>query len=102
MPDLETIPAADVTVTIVAAVTKLCPVKDETDTGIVTIVYRTSGEAFELHALRAYFDGFTDRHLSHEDFTAEVADATGGDVTSLWATAGMEVTCAVVRESRQD
>lgn len=92
------IPTADVNVTLTAPVTKLCPVKDETDTGTVTITYRTHGYAIEFHSLAAYLAEFTTRHLSHEDFTAQIAEATGGDVSSTWTTAGIEVTCAVLRE----
>lgn len=92
---------ARLTETVTADVTKLCPVKDETDTGTVTITYVIRGEAFELHALRTYLDTFADRRISHEDFTAEVAQTLNVDVVSSWVTAGMEVTCAVVRESEQ-
>lgn len=101
MPDLLRIPAPDVKVSIFADVAKLCPVKDETDTGTVAITYATRGEAFELHALRAYLDAFADRHVSHEDFTVVVAQTLKADVVSRWVTAGMEVTCAVVREPEQ-
>jgi NADPH-dependent 7-cyano-7-deazaguanine reductase QueF len=91
---IEQILTADVDVTITAPVTKLCPVKDETDHGTVTLTYRTHGNGLELHAVAAYLDTFTTRHLSHEDFTAEVANATGCTVTSSWTTAGMTVTCS--------
>jgi NADPH-dependent 7-cyano-7-deazaguanine reductase QueF len=101
MPDLERVSAATVTETVTAAVTKLCPVRDETDEGTVTIVYTTRDGALELHALAAFLASFADQRMSHEDFTAWVADATGGNVTSRWVTAGMEVTCAVVREPIQ-
>lgn len=94
------IPTADVRVSISAPVKKLCPVKDEKDAGWVTIAYRTGGEAIELHGLAELLATFADRRLSHEDFTAELADALNADVSSRWMTAGMEVVCdAVLRES---
>lgn len=84
------IAAPDVQVTLTAPVRKLCPVKDEVDEGTVTLSYRTGRlGALELHDLAAYFAGFTGRHLSHEEFTFEVARATGAEVSSSWETAGI-------------
>lgn len=102
MPNLERIPAPLVTKTITAAVVKLCPVKDETDEGTVEITYRTASGAFELHDLRAHLDTFIERHISHEDFTAEIATTFGADVVTRWVTAGMEVTCAVDGQPVED
>lgn len=90
---MKRIDAADVTVAITAPVSKLCPVKNERDDGYVTIEYRTNGSAFELHALADYLRSFAERHLSHEDFTHEVATHLDADVSSTWATGGMTVTC---------
>lgn len=91
---LKRIASADVTVTITAPVSKLCPVKDERDNGTVTITYCTDGSAFELHDLAGYLRSFRDRHLSHEDFTHEIAEHLAAAVTSSWTTAGMTVACA--------
>lgn len=93
MPDLPRIPAPDVKVRITADVAKLCPVKDEIDTGTVTLTYQTEGSALELHGLRAYLDRYATVRLSHEEFTRRVADDTGAEVESAWTTADMKVTC---------
>jgi NADPH-dependent 7-cyano-7-deazaguanine reductase QueF len=98
---LTRIAAADVTVTITASVTKRCPVKNEVDEGTATITYRTHGEAIELHDLADYLSSFAGTHMSHEDFTEELAEYTGAHVSTTWGTAGMEVRCEVLREPRE-
>jgi NADPH-dependent 7-cyano-7-deazaguanine reductase QueF len=95
---LTRISAADVHVTITAPVRKLCPVKNETDDGMATLTYRTHGEAIELHDLAEYLGSFAGTHMSHEDFTEELADYTGAHVSTTWGTAGMEVRCEVLRQ----
>jgi NADPH-dependent 7-cyano-7-deazaguanine reductase QueF len=92
------IPTADVSVTITAEVRKLCPVKNETDHGTAVFEYRTNGQAIELHDLAEYLGSFSGTHMSHEDFTAEIAEYTNTHVTTTWLTAGMEVRCEVLRE----
>jgi NADPH-dependent 7-cyano-7-deazaguanine reductase QueF len=94
----ERIASADLNVTIVASITKVCPVKDEIDTGSVTLAYRTHGQAIELHHLARFLGSFRNMNISHEDVTRQIAIYTGCHVETTWMTAGMEVRCAVLRE----
>lgn len=91
---VETIPTTPGTKIVVnAPVSKLCPVKHETDDGEVFIHYTTAGQAPELHALADYLRTFSSVAISHEAFTERLADEFRARVVSVWHTAGMNVTC---------
>jgi NADPH-dependent 7-cyano-7-deazaguanine reductase QueF len=87
-------------VTVVMPVTHLCPFRDEVDNGAITILWVVGGAStFELHALRAYLDSWSDTQVSHEDLTSQVLDFLNSldgpdvlEVESTWNTAGGEVT----------
>lgn len=92
---------ADVHMTATCSVTHLCPFKDEVDRGGVTVKWSTNGRTFELHALAAYLQAFAEERISHEDLTdrfrrtlAFAPGVTGVEVTTVWETAGMGVTCS--------
>lgn len=92
---------ADVTVTITADLTHLCPFVNEIDHGSITITYRIAGNTLELHALRDWFNGFKDSHITHEGLTdlirhhlATLPGIEVIDVRTNWTTAGMDVTCS--------
>ena len=72
-------------------VIKQCPYKDETDVGTLTIVI--PDEAPELHNLAAAVDKLAAGPVSHEDFTAAVADMLppGSQVTTTWRTGPWDV-----------
>lgn len=66
-------------------VIKRCPFRDETDTGELVIVI--DGEAPELHAFGAQVDKLAGEPVTHEQFTAAVADLLpGAKVTTTWHT----------------
>lgn len=96
-----TVPVESTTrMTVTSPIQHLCPFVTEVDNGNVTVSWDANGWTFELHKLRAYFDTFHDREISHEELTAEVqAELSGhhgiGNVTvsSAWSTAGMAVVC---------
>lgn len=81
----------------------LCPFVDEVDEGAVTVSWVTScGETFELHALAAVVGSREKERVSHERWTADLADVLGAGakvdgltVTSVWSTAGAKVTVRV-------
>lgn len=95
-------------VTVHASMTMehLCPVKDEIDTGEVTIQWTTNGKTIELHSLAAWLDSFIDVRVTHEDLTDEIASTILGlasgavvkvSVSFSTTTAGMGV--VVLRQS---
>jgi hypothetical protein len=74
-----------VKVTITRPVIKRCPFKDETDAGVLKIVF--DGEAPELHALAADIDRLCAEPVTHEAFTAAVAELVPeAMVTTTWST----------------
>jgi hypothetical protein len=85
-----------ITTTLRRQVIKQCPYKDETDVGELVIVI--PDEAPELHNLAAAVDAITADPISHEAFTAEVADMLppGSTVTTTWQTGpwSVEVTAS--------
>jgi chloramphenicol 3-O-phosphotransferase len=72
-------------------VVKQCPYKAETDIG--ELVITIGGPAPELHALAAAIAAITAEPISHEEFTAAVADLlpAGARVDTTWHTAGWTV-----------
>jgi len=82
-------PAA--TVTLRRPVIKRCPFVPETDAGTLTIVI--PGEAPEIHNLDKVIDQLCAAPISHEDFTAAVADLlpAGAKVTTTWQTGSWDV-----------
>jgi len=71
--------------TIRRPVIKRCPFKDETDAGELVIVF--DGEAPELHALAAAIDRLCEQPVTHEAFTAAVAELVPeAMVTTTWST----------------
>lgn len=84
-------------VTATATVRKICPYVDECDHGEVTVSWSPQGATVELHSLAEWLTGFSERRVSHEALTAEVADHLEGigladvRVTSKWRTAGLTV-----------
>ena len=88
--------------TIRRQVTKQCPFKDETDTGELAITI--PGEAPELHDLAAAVDRLAaGGPISHEDFTAMVADMLppGSQVVTRWRTGPWDVEVAVDQVVRE-
>lgn len=87
-----------ITTTLRRQVVKRCPYKAETDVG--ELVITIPGEAPELHALADAIDAAAADPVSHEAFTAEVADMlpAGSKVTTTWHTGpwSVEVTSAAV------
>lgn len=79
------------TTTLRRQIVKQCPYADETDVGELVIVI--PGEAPELHNLADAINVVTERPVSHEDFTAAVADMLppGSQVTTTWRTGPWEV-----------
>ena len=71
--------------TIRRPVIKRCPFKDETDAGELVITF--DGEAPELHALAAAIDQLCQEPVTHEAFTAAVAELVpDAKVTTTWST----------------
>jgi hypothetical protein len=68
------------------SVIKECPYRHETDFGNLAITI--PGGAPELHGLAAKIDALTATPVSHEDFTAQVAELlpAGTRVTTTWQT----------------
>lgn len=90
-------------ITIMRPVLKRCPFKDETDAGVLKIVF--DGEAPELHALSAAIDRLCEEPVTHEAFTAAVAELVpGAMVTTTWSTGpwAAEVTEGPVLWARHD
>lgn len=91
--------SAVVRVRIVAPATHRCPFRDELDQGEVRIEWTTSlGETLELHALAGLIAARADEEISHEQWTADLAEQVaaaavvdGLCVTSEWQTAGLRV-----------
>jgi NADPH-dependent 7-cyano-7-deazaguanine reductase QueF len=84
-------------VTAAAPVTHLCPHVDEVDEGTVSIAWTTAGATLELHSLAAHLRTYAGQRISHENLTAQVADAltlpgiTDVTVTARFTTAGLAV-----------
>lgn len=86
-------------VTVTAGVTHLCPHRDETDIGWVTISWRCDGATVELHSLRAWLDSYSTRRDSHEAIAGDIAGALAAldgiadvQIIGRFHTAGLEVT----------
>lgn len=99
LPDLVPV-EANVKMSTTADLQHMCPFVHEVDNGSITIGWDTDGWTFELHALRAYLNTFSDREISHEELTQEIRHELNGHhginnvtVSTAWRTAGMEVTC---------
>lgn len=75
-------------------VVKRCPHKDETDIGTLTIGF--DGPAPELHELAELIDGICASPITHEAFTAAVAELAGptATVSSDWRTGPWSVEVA--------
>ena len=89
--------------TITRPVIKRCPFRDETDAGVLKIVF--DGEAPELHALAAAIDRLCGEPVTHEAFTAAVAELVpNAMVTTTWSTGPWtaEVTDGAVLWARCD
>lgn len=99
----ETVPCDnDVTVTVTRPLQHLCPFKDETDNGTITIHWAADGASFELHSLAAYLDAFATSQMSHESITDRIRhdlSSTPGvtcvSVRTNWPTAGFTVQVGV-------
>lgn len=95
-----TIPYAgkkEVTLTVRAPLTHICPVVHERDFGRVAITYKPATRLLELHALAGLLRGYADEEVTHEDLTGQLyRDLTaalrpeGLTVTTSWTTAGLE------------
>jgi NADPH-dependent 7-cyano-7-deazaguanine reductase QueF len=94
---------AVVRVTVSADAQHLCPFKDEVDYGTVRVSWSTSsGQTLELHALADLIRRNRRVEISHEQWTADLADAIRGAssvndllVVSEWTTAGTTVIVTV-------
>ncbi|UVF61162.1 hypothetical protein SEA_AOKA_39 [Arthrobacter phage Aoka] len=85
------------TMAVTSPLVHLCPFKDETDAGTITVTWQTLNGTIELHSLRAYFDSFAGSTVSHEGLTdtirrelQRIPSIKALDVTTAWTTAGME------------
>jgi hypothetical protein len=76
------------TVTLAMRVVKRCPYAGETDRGDLVIVFASGGEDVpELHNLAKAIGELTAEPVSHEAFTAGVAELVpGAGVMSTWQT----------------
>jgi hypothetical protein len=83
--------AMNLTTTLRRQVVKRCPYKDEIDIG--ELVITVPGPAPELHDLANAIDALTTDPISHEQFTAELADLLpgGSQVTTTWHTGPWDV-----------
>ena len=73
------------TTTIRRPVIKRCPFKDETDAGELVITF--PGDAPELHNLAVQVDELAAKPVTHEDFTAAVAEMVPeARVVTTWHT----------------
>lgn len=84
-------------VTIAAPVTHLCPHVDEVDEGTVAVAWTTAGATIELHSLAAHLQTYAGQRISHENLTAQLAEAltlpgvADVTVTARFTTAGLAV-----------
>jgi NADPH-dependent 7-cyano-7-deazaguanine reductase QueF len=88
-----------VRVTVTGGVTHLCPHRDETDLGWVTISWRCAGGTVELHSLRGWLDTYSTSRGSHEAIVGDIAAALAAlegiadvRVTGRFHTAGLGIT----------
>jgi NADPH-dependent 7-cyano-7-deazaguanine reductase QueF len=87
-------------VRVTAPIVHLCPFRDETDYGTVTLTYNPDDGEIEFHDLRTHLDEFAARRITHERLTAELHNYyPHADITTEWSTAGMGIECAVPRDS---
>ena len=95
-----TVPCAAEGVAVRAAfpLTHACPFRDETDHGQIRLTWITDGCTLELHALRAWLDGFAADRISHEEITGDIQDHLAAlpgiidvRVVTAWDTAGAAV-----------
>lgn len=101
-PTIETAAAAPgLTMSSTSPIRHLCPFKDETDDGTITVSWRTLNGTIELHSLRAYFQSFAEAQISHESITdtiyrelQRIPSIRVLDVSTTWKTAGMAVRCS--------
>lgn len=101
-PTIETANAAPgLTMSATSPIRHLCPFKDETDDGTITVSWRTLNGTLELHSLRAYFRSFADAATSHESLTdtiyrelQRIPSVRVLGVSTSWETAGMAVGCS--------
>lgn len=98
--DIELVPAAaKVTASATAQVDHLCPFKDETDEGSVTIIWDCAGDTVELHSLSLFLAAFAFEKISHEDLVGEIFARFEAlaprvvirSVTARFTTAGIDV-----------
>lgn len=89
---------SEVTLSVSWPLTHLCPHIPEVDNGRIDITWTTRGSTLELHALRAWLNGFAADRISHEDITADIHDHLSAlpgvadvQVATRWDTAGAEV-----------
>ena len=86
-------------VTITGPAVHRCPYRDELDVGTFRIEYDLDCEPIELHALAEQVRSYTDRKMTHEEFTEDLGEwlgdreATVATVTTEWQTAGLGVRC---------
>jgi len=79
-------------------VIKHCPFRDETDAGGLVITF--SGPAPELHELGVWVDTLAAGPISHEEFTAGIAELVpGAQVVTTWHTGPWTVECSDGAES---
>lgn len=83
-------------ITIRRPVIKRCPFRDEIDAGRLELTL--TGEAPELHGLDAAIEDLCTVPVSHEDFTASLADLLppGSVVRSFWNTGSLDVEVEVI------
>lgn len=98
---VKTLLTAPVDVSVSGPIQHLCPYKDETDNGVVTIVWRSESTTFEMHSLSEFLAFWRNKRISHEELADEIFEqlqhlnADGGpnvrSVTARFTTAGLGV-----------
>lgn len=73
-----------------------CPFADEADIGTVELVYDhdPAEGVYDVREVVAFLASFTAERITHEDYTAALAQAFPGcTITTRFVTAGVEVVC---------
>lgn len=68
-------PPAIMSVTLRARLTCLCPVNDRRDYATVEVTYTPEGWLIELESFAAFLGSFSDRTVTHERVTVDIAAA---------------------------
>jgi NADPH-dependent 7-cyano-7-deazaguanine reductase QueF len=90
--------ASGVHVSATFQATHRCPVREEVDRGVVTVVWTTHGSTLELALLADLIASYADERITHEGFVADLWETVAAvegisalRVLSSWRTAGGEI-----------